>query len=423
MTKIVAGLIGLGTVGSGVVELLKKQDFITIKTIAVKDPNKQRPQIEGSTITCNIEEIVNDPQIELVIEVAGGIEPIYEHLKNAIKKGKHIVTANKKLLATHGPELFALAQKNSVRLLFEASVAGGIPLISTLQKGLPANEILSVCGILNGTTNFILSKMSKEGTGYDEALKEAQILGLAESDPTDDVEGFDVAYKLCILSALSFGQFIDPISVQREGISRLKAEDVETARRLNCSLKLIALGRRDNLTEKIDLRVHPILVPNAHSLSGISGANNAIIIEGSAAGKICLSGPGAGKLPTASAVVGDVITLCQNKHLPLEQKLLKIKNKENKNKSKNKKSQCGFKNYLRLVLGASSKPGVLISALAACKIIALQIEHDGLLTYTMVTDSQSDEQIDKFRKTLETYDIKVVSRLRILEDESFSLTA
>ncbi len=160
-------------------------------------------------------------------------------------------------------------------------------------------------------------------------------------------------------------------------------------------------------------------MPNAHSLSSISGANNAIIIEGSAAGKICLSGPGAGKLPTASAVVGDVITLCQNKHLPLEQKSLKIKNKENKNK----KSQCGFKNYLRLVLGASSKPGVLISALAAYKIIALQIEHDGLLTYTIVTDSQSDEQINKLTKALELHSIKVVSRLRILEDESFSLTA
>ncbi len=421
MTKIVAGLIGLGTVGSGVVELLKKQDFITIKTIAVKDPNKQRPEIGNSQITCNIEDIVNDPEIELVIEVAGGIDSVFEHIKNAITSGKHIITANKKLLATHGFELFALAKDNNVRLLFEASVAGGIPLISTLQKGLPANEILSVCGILNGTTNFILSKMSLDGAEYSEALKEAQTLGLAETDPTDDVEGFDVAYKLCILSALSFGQFIDPKTIRREGITRLSAEDVETARRLNCSLKLVALGSRDDINQKIDLRVHPVLVPNNHSLSGVNGANNAIIIEGSAAGKICLSGPGAGKLPTASAVVGDVITLCQSKDLPLEQKSLKIKNKQNKEK----KSASSFKNYLRLVIGDSSKPGVLISSFHASRIGILNMERDERdpFSYIVVTDRQLDEKIDKLNTVLESNGIKVVSRLRILEDENISLSA
>jgi len=421
MTKIVAGLIGLGTVGSGVVELLKRQDFITIKTIAVKDPHKQRLDIDTSKITCNIEDIVNDPEIELVIEVAGGIDSVYDHIKRAIRNRKHIVTANKKLLATHGPELFALAKTHGVRLLFEASVAGGIPLISTLQKGLPANEILSVCGILNGTTNFILSKMSRDGTGYTEALKEAQVLGLAESDPTDDVEGFDVAYKLCILSALSFGQFIDPQTINREGISRLSVEDVETARRLNCSLKLVALARRNDIGEKLDLRVHPVLVPNDHSLSSINGANNAIIIEGSAAGKICLSGPGAGKLPTASAVVGDVISLCESKHLPVEQKSLKIKNKQNKSK----KSQCAFKNYLRLALGESSKPGVLISSLSSTGIAILQIEHDELNARfcTIVTDRQSDEKIDQLKSILKENGIEVVSRLRILDEESLSLSA
>lgn len=421
MTKIVAGLIGLGTVGSGVVELLKKQDFITIKTIAVKDPNKQRPEVGNSQITCNIEDIVNDPEIELVIEVAGGIDSVFEHIKNAITSGKHIITANKKLLATHGPELFALAKEHNVRLLFEASVAGGIPLISTLQKGLLANEILSVCGILNGTTNFILSKMSVDGSEYSEALKEAQFLGLAETDPTDDVEGFDVAYKLCILSALSFGQFIDPKTIRREGISRLSAEDVETARKLNCSLKLVALGSRDDVNQKLDLRVHPVLVPNNHSLSGVNGANNAIIIEGSAAGRICLSGPGAGKLPTASAVVGDVITLCQSKDLPIEQKSLKIKSKQ----SKDKKSQNAFKNYLRLALGESSKPGVLISSLTASSVGILHMEREekDSRSYTIVTDIQHDEKIDRLKSLLESAGIKVVSRLRILEDETVSLSA
>ncbi|MCW5821718.1 MAG: homoserine dehydrogenase [Cyanobacteria bacterium TGS_CYA1] len=421
MTKIVAGLIGLGTVGSGVVELLKTQDFITIKTIAVKDPHKKRPDIDSSRITCRIEDIIDDPEIELVIEVAGGINSVYEHLKTAIKRGKHIITANKKLLATHGPELFALAKENNVRLLFEASVAGGIPLISTLQQGLPANEILSVCGILNGTTNFILSKMSHEGSQYSDALKEAQSLGLAETDPTDDVEGFDVAYKLCILSALSFGQFIDPNTIRREGISRLSVEDVETARRLNCSLKLVALGSRDDVNQKLDLRVHPVLVPNNHALSGVNGANNAIIIEGSAAGRICLSGPGAGKLPTASAVVGDVITLCQSKDLPVEQKSLKIKNKQNKEK----KSQSAFKNYLRLALGDASKPGVLISSLIAQSVAILHMERDekDSHSYAIVTDRQNDDKIDRLKNLLESNNIKVVSRLRILEDETISLSA
>lgn len=419
MTKIVAGLIGLGTVGSGVVELLKKQEFIKIKRITVKDRLKERKEIENAKISYDIEDIVNDPEIELVIEVAGGVEPIYKHLKQAIKNGKHIVTANKKLLATHGPELFELAKKHNVKLFFEASVAGGIPLISTLQNGLAANEILSVCGILNGTTNFILSKMSQEGACYEDALKEAQNLGLAESDPTDDVEGFDVAYKLCILSALSFGEFIDPNKVRREGISSLKIEDVEVARRLNCSLKLVAMGRKES--ETIDLRVHPVLVPNDHSLSLISGANNAIIIEGSAAGKICLSGPGAGKFPTASAVVGDVITLLNNKDVPAcDQSISIISRKENKRK----KAQFGFKNYLRLDLGNSLEPGVLISLLYenAINVIHMEKVEEGS-TYTIVTDRLRDEEIENFAYELEHAGIKLVSRLRMLEDSSLSLSA
>jgi len=248
------------------------------------------------------------------VEVAGGIRDIYSHVRSAIEHGKHIVTANKELIAKHGREIFALADQQNVTVLFEAAVGGGIPLISTLQRGLQANEISRVAGILNGTTNYILTRIQESGASFDEALGEAQRLGFAEANPTDDIEGFDVAYKISILASLAFGSFVDVASVYRQGISRITDADIAIAREFGYRIKM--LGIASSHEDSLDVRAHPMLVPAHHPLASVEGVNNAIFIEGSAVGQIMLLGPGAGQMPTASAVVGDIINLASALRLP-----------------------------------------------------------------------------------------------------------
>jgi homoserine dehydrogenase len=247
-------------------------------------------------------DVVNDPEVEIVVEVAGGIEHIYDSMKRAIENGKHVVTANKEMIARHGSEIFQLANRNNVTVLFEAAVGGGIPLISTIQRGLQANEISSVAGILNGTTNYILTAMEDSGQSFDQALKDAQRLGFAEADPTNDVEGFDVAYKTTILAALAFGRFVDATLVHRQGITRITDLDIAMAHEFGYRIKMIGLARRGDRC--LDVRAHPMLVPLHHLLASVEGASNAIFISGSAVGEVMLVGPGAGQMPTASAVVG-----------------------------------------------------------------------------------------------------------------------
>jgi len=315
MGKITVGLLGLGTVGTGVVKLLSDDPRFKIKWVAVRDKAKAR-QIDLSSIRVTDQpfDVVNDPEVEIIIEVAGGIGPIYELIKTAVEQGKHIVTANKELIARHGSEIFALAHRRNVTVLFEAAVGGGIPLISTIQRGLQANEISSVAGILNGTTNYILTAMEERGQSFDEALGEAQRLGFAEADPTNDVEAFDVAYKITILASLAFGGFVDVDSVHREGITRITDTDIRMAREFGCRIKLIGMARRG--AGCLDVRAHPMFVPLHHPLASVEGANNAIFISGSAVGKVMLLGPGAGQMPTASAVVGDLINLASALRLP-----------------------------------------------------------------------------------------------------------
>lgn len=315
MARVTVGMLGLGTVGTGVVKLLASDPGFKIKWIAVRDVNKPR-QVDLSSIkvTANPFDVVDDPEIEIIIEVAGGIEHIYELIKRAVERGKHVVTANKELIARHGAEIFELANRNNVTVLFEAAVGGGIPLISTLQRGLQANEISKVAGILNGTTNFILTAMAERGESFEAALKEAQRLGFAEADPTNDVEGFDVAYKITILASLAFGQFVEADSVYRQGISAITDLDIKTAREFGFNIKMIGLARRGNGC--LDVRAHPMLVASHHPLSSVDGANNAIFISGSAVGEVMLVGQGAGQMPTASAVVGDIINLASALRLP-----------------------------------------------------------------------------------------------------------
>ena len=314
--KTIVGLFGLGTVGTGVVKLLRDNPQFEIRAIAVRDLNKPRdPELASFELTEDPFRLADDPQIGVIVEVAGGVDPAYHVVKRAIANGKHIVTANKEMIARHGPELFDLANRHHVTIFFEAAVAGGIPLISTLQRGLQANRFSKVAGILNGTTNYILTKMDQEQMPFAEALGEAQARGYAEADPTNDVEGHDVAYKISILASLAFQHPIDVENIYRQGISRISDLDIQLAKEFGYRIKMIGLAQ-PGTDGRLDVRVHPMLVPLHHPLAGVEGVNNAIFISGSAVGEIMLSGPGAGQMPTASAVVGDIINLASAQRLP-----------------------------------------------------------------------------------------------------------
>jgi homoserine dehydrogenase len=317
VAKVILGMIGLGTVGTGVVRLVSQQKNLSLKKIAVKDKAKPRDVKLTAELTDKVEEVINDPEIEILIEVMGGEYPAFDYLKQAISKRKHIVTANKEVLAKHGPELFQLAKEKGVAIFFEASVAGGIPLISTMQKGLEANEVSSVMGILNGTTNFILSSMEQDNMSYGEALSQAQKLGFAEADPTADVDGFDVAYKLSILSALAYGKFAEPKAIFKTGIRELSLKDICDGHEFGYRLKLVGLTRKSlNGHPGLSVRVHPMFVPLTHPLASVSKASNGILVNGHAVGEIIMFGPGAGQMPTASAIVGDTINLASALKLP-----------------------------------------------------------------------------------------------------------
>jgi homoserine dehydrogenase len=316
MGRVVVGMIGLGTVGSGVVRLLSQQKRIFLKKVAVRDLKKERSIQPTCPITDNVDEVLEDPEIEILIEVAGGEEPALSYYRKAIERRKHIVTANKEVLAKHGPELFDLARKRGVAIFFEASVAGGVPLISTIHKGLEANQLSSVIGILNGTTNFILSSMEQSNASYADALAKAQELGFAEADPTNDVDGHDVAYKLSILSALAYQKFARPSEIYKEGIRNITPLDIAHARELGYRIKLVGSTSRGANGDSISVRVHPMFVPLEHTLASVSGSHNGIMLSGHAVGEIAMVGPGAGQMPTASAVVGDTINLASALQLP-----------------------------------------------------------------------------------------------------------
>lgn len=308
--KIKIGLIGLGTVGSGVYKTLKSFDNVEVTKIAVRNLNKPR-NIEGldnSIITDNAYEIVNDPEIQIVVELAGGLDPAYDLIKTAIKNGKHIVTANKELLAKRGEELFSYAEENNKVILYEAAIAGGIPIIMPVKTILAGNKINKIEAILNGTTNYILTKMDVQGASYDDVLEEAQALGYAEADPTGDVEGFDAAYKITTLATITFNKRIKIENVYREGISKIRAQDMQAANDLGYKIKLIASGKIDE-NGNADVRVHPMLISKKSTLAHIDYVTNAVCLSGHPIGSITLSGPGAGEFPTASSVVGDILAI------------------------------------------------------------------------------------------------------------------
>lgn len=308
--KIKIGLIGLGTVGSGVFKTLQNFENIEIVKIAVRNKNKKRDidGLDDSIITDDPYEVVNNPDIEIVAELVGGIKPALDLIKTAIKNGKHIVTANKELLAKHGEELFNFAEAHNKVILYEAAIAGGIPLIMPIKTILAGNKITKIKAILNGTTNYILTKMDIQGASYTDVLKEAQQLGYAEADPTGDVEGFDAAYKITTLATIAFGKRIKIDNVYREGITKISPDDMKAANEMGYKIKLIASAEL-NKEGKADVRVHPMLVPMSKTLAHINYVTNAVSLTGHPVGDVTLSGPGAGEFPTASSVVGDILAI------------------------------------------------------------------------------------------------------------------
>jgi homoserine dehydrogenase len=316
------GLLGCGNVGGALVPLVERQAAtiagrtglrLEITRVAVRNMSKDRGMtLADGVLTREAHDVVVDPDIDLVVEVIGGIEPARELIAAAIEAGKPVVTGNKELLANVGAELFALADEHGVDLLFEAAVAGGIPLIRPLRESLRGEPVSRVLGILNGTTNFILTKMSEEGAEYGEALAEAQELGFAERDPTADVEGYDAGAKAAIIATIAFGSRVVAGDVYHEGISGVTAADIAVAQRLGYVVKLLGIAERDEDTGEIAVRVHPAMVPETHPLASVRESFNAVFVEGDAVGQLMFYGRGAGGAPTASAVLGDVIDAAVN---------------------------------------------------------------------------------------------------------------
>jgi len=319
--RIGVGLLGLGTVGGGVASiLLNPQERhplvkdLELVRVAVRDLKRSRPvELPDAVLTTDPAAVVNDPAVDVVVEVIGGIEPARTLILQAIEAGKSVVTANKAVIARHGTEIAAAAKAAGVYVLIEAAVGGGIPIIEPLKQSLGGNRIDRVSGIINGTTNYILTRMAEEGAAYDAVLADAQRLGYAEADPAADVDGLDAADKIAILSTLAFGGPIDRSAIPTTGISALQGRDVDYARQLGYGVKLLAVAERlgdagdDPLP--LSLRVQPTLVPKDHPLAGVNGVNNAILVEGDPIGRVMFYGPGAGAGPTASAVVADILNI------------------------------------------------------------------------------------------------------------------
>lgn len=314
------GMLGLGTVGSAVIALLwRNRELIQLRAgcrievvkVAVKHLDKERPVIlDPRMLTDNAYEVIEDDSVEIVVELIGGVEPTYEYVMRAIELGKSVVTANKELLAKRGGEILDAAKERGIDVYFEASVGGGIPIIMPLKQSLVGNRIKKIVGILNGTTNYILTRMTRDRVDFATALREAQRLGFAEADPTDDVDALDPMYKIAILASIAFGYRIPLDAIHREGIRQIEPADIDYANSLGYVIKLLAIAAEHD--GAIEIRVHPTLVPRAHPLASVSDNYNAVVIEGDSVGRLMFYGQGAGGAPTASAVVSDIVDAARN---------------------------------------------------------------------------------------------------------------
>ena len=409
--KIKIGLIGLGTVGSGVFKTLTSFDNIEVKAIAVRNINKKR-DIEGldnSIITDDAYKIVNDPEIDIVAELVGGLEPAFDLIATAIRNGKHIVTANKELLAKRGEELFKIAEENNKVILYEAAIAGGIPIIMPIKTILAGNKINRIEAIVNGTTNYILTKMDVQGASYESVLKEAQELGYAE--------GFDAAYKIATLASITFQQRIKIENVYREGITKIRAQDMHAANDLGYKIKLIASAYLDE-NGLADVRVHPMLVSKKSTLAHIDYVTNAVSLSGHPVGNITLSGPGAGEFPTASSVVGDILAIAaeigkSDYILPM------MRCKHSQNAQMKDISQTINKYYISI--NAKNNKGVIgkIGTICANHDISLAsivqrcVSEDNTADITVITELVKEENMQKAIKLIEQDGNKVNSLIRV----------
>jgi len=327
MKQINIGIIGLGTVGSAVVELIRKNSALIEERTGLRLRIKKGCDIRKVRVPCavtrNPNEIINDPEISVVVEAMGGVNPAKKLVLQAIRAGKSVVTSNKELIAIHLEEILQAAARKGVSVLFEGAVGGGIPILGALRNNLAANRISEVFGIVNGTTNYILSKMTKEKMEFSEALKRAKEKGYAEADPRMDIEGFDAQYKAVILAAVAFGAKINWREVHCEGISKITQEDIRYAEEIGYVIKLLAVAKK--VDDKVEVRVHPTLVPQDHPLAFIPGPMNAIYVRGDAMGEQMFYGQGAGGLPTASAVVSDIIEVSKSK---IESRRLKLESRK-----------------------------------------------------------------------------------------------
>ncbi len=316
------GIVGFGNIGAGVVDVFtRNRDVINARLprplalVRLADQDLKTPRSvavpEGVELTDDADRVLRADDVDVVVELIGGLKPARQFVETALRAGKHVVTANKALLADAGPDLWNLAEQCGVSLLFEAAVGGGIPIIRALEQGLAANEITAVRGILNGTCNYILTRMTAEGIGYEEVLADAQRLGYAEPDPTFDVAGYDTAQKIAILASLAFAQDVRFTDVAAEGITEIRAEDLALAAANGYAVKLVATARRDAPGEPAEIHVHPTLLPRESSLGRVDDVINAVEVVGNAVGSVTLVGPGAGPAPTASAVLSDVMNLAQ----------------------------------------------------------------------------------------------------------------
>jgi homoserine dehydrogenase len=415
------GIIGWGTVGAGVAKLLlEDRDLIRRKLgwhldlakVADLDLTTPRPvAIDADRLTTDASEIIDDPGIEIVVELIGGYEPARRFILEALAKGKHVVTANKALLAAHGPEIFQAAHRHGVDVLFEAAVGGGIPIIRSLKEGLAANRVHQVFGILNGTSNYILTKMTREGVDFQEALAEAQAHGYAEADPTFDVEGYDAAHKLILLVALAYGFQMSMDDLYVEGISRLDPVDIQFASEFGYVVKLLAISSQKG--NEIEARLHPAMVPAGHLLTEVGGPFNAVYVNGHAVGEVMLYGAGAGMDATASAVVGDLIELARTSRLGGGVRVPGLAWCETDQGRLRLKSMDDIETTYYFRFSAVDRPGVLSTIagllgqndISIAAVIQKGRELDGAVPIVMLTHEAKESAVKKALAEIDRLDI------------------
>ena len=432
MKQVKIGLLGFGTVGSGVYRLLQKNGKAiaektgmvpVIEKILVRDKRKKREvEVNPELLTENPSEILDNPEIDIVCELIGGIEPAKSFVIQALKQGKEVVTANKAILAQFGEEIWEVATNTHRFLGFEAAVAGGIPIVKTIKEALIGNRIVSIIGILNGTTNYILTKMEEEGLSFEKALKEAQEKGYAEADPTLDINGMDSAHKISILASLAFGSYLPISKIKVEGIEKIELMDIKFAKEFGYRVKLLAFAIKDN--DEVDIRVHPTLIPLDHVLSSIRLSYNALFLQGDFVGDILLYGLGAGREPTASAVVSDIVDAMEYR-LFNKRPFIKYPFTNKKFSCKIKPmEQVKFKYYFRF--SAIDKPGVLsrISGILGKHQISISSvvqmgrqKRGGSVPIVMLTHETKEKNVKSALKELDELEVVTdpTKVLRIME--------